>query len=108
MGQEQLDLPSTVLEELGHHGLAFQAEVLEFVLRRDPEDLDAWCNLGHACTRLGRFERGLEVDREIVRRLPDDPTARYNLACSLALLRHPDEAFAELERALEHGYDDPD
>ena len=41
-------------------------------------------------------------------RLPENPTARYNLACSLALLDRKDEALAALTQAIELGYDDAD
>ncbi|MBP5320394.1 MAG: hypothetical protein J6334_05350 [Kiritimatiellae bacterium] len=38
--------------------------------------------------------------------LPDDPTWRYNLACSLARKMNKEEAFKVLEEAIELGYQD--
>jgi tetratricopeptide (TPR) repeat protein len=87
-------------------GLEFLAGILEVEIGRNPQNLAAWIELGHVYTRARRYEKGLEVDRELVRRCPDDPTTHYNLACSLALLAKTAEAFDELERAVALGYED--
>jgi tetratricopeptide (TPR) repeat protein len=87
-------------------GLEFLSGFLEVELSRHPENLGALVELGHVYTRARQYEKGLAVDREIVRRCPEDPTARYNLACSLALTGEPEVAVTELERAIELGYDD--
>ena len=50
-----------------------------------------------------------EVCRQGVKLLPDDPTWHYNLACSLArTVRLHDEAFDELEKAIDCGFRDAD
>ena len=99
--------PSPALRtRLERAGAEFLAGYFETELRQKPENLAAWIELGHLYTRLGRIKEGLDVDRELARRLPHDPTVRYNLACSLALNGEIDMAFAELERALERGYRD--
>lgn len=108
MEQEELSLPEALSDELGRIGLEFLAQVLEIEVRARPKNLEALVELGHTCTKLGLIERGLEVDREIVALIPEDETAHYNLACSLALAGQVDEAFATLERAIELGYADPD
>lgn len=87
-------------------GLDFLVGILEVEVSRHPENLAALCELGHALTRAGRYEKGLAVDREIVRRRPDDPTSHYNLACSLALLGQKEPSLEALERAVALGYDD--
>jgi tetratricopeptide (TPR) repeat protein len=87
-------------------GLEFLAGFLEAELARHPENLGALIELGHVYTRARRFEKGLEVDRELVRRCPDDATCRYNLACSLALVGQESAAIEELERAVALGYED--
>lgn len=89
-------------------GLEFLAGFLETEIARHPENLGAWIELGHVYTRAGRFEEGLAVDLELVRRAPQDPTVRYNLACSLALLRRKEEALDALEQAVALGYEDPE
>lgn len=89
-------------------GLEFLAEILTVEVGRHPENIDAWTDLGHLLTRLGRHERALAVDREIVRRMPEDETAHYNLACSLALTGATALALDALERAVALGYADVD
>ncbi|MEZ6017776.1 MAG: hypothetical protein R3F49_21900 [Planctomycetota bacterium] len=86
--------------------LDFLARFFEAELTRRPENLEALAELGHLYTRLGRYMEGLAVDRQLVAALPEDSTAHYNLACSLALTGDLDGAFAALERSLDLGYDD--
>lgn len=87
-------------------GLGFLARFFEVELGRRPENLQALAELGHVYTRLGRYIEGLDVDRRLVEALPVDPTAHYNLACSLALTGDHDGAFAALGHAVDLGYDD--
>lgn len=84
----------------------FELGFMESVLRQDPCNEDALMTLGHAYTRLGHYEKGLDIDRRLVRLRPSDPTAFYNLACSCALLGKIDEAFVALDRAIALGYRD--
>jgi tetratricopeptide (TPR) repeat protein len=80
--------------------------IYEEAHHRWPEDMEVLLWLGHACTRLGRIEEGLRADLALTALLPADPTVRYNLACSLALLGRTDEALAALETAVRLGYRD--
>ncbi len=106
MEQEQPFSTPGMASTLDALGLEFLAGILEVELGRHPENLPALIELGHVYTRARRYEKGLAVDRELVRRCPDDPTSHYNLACSLALLDQSPEAIDELERAVAFGYDD--
>lgn len=106
MAQPPLDLPAPLATRLERRGDEFLAEFLAVEVRRNPRNVDALAELGQAYSRLGRLEEGLSVDRQLVRLVPENPTAHYNLACSLALLGRPDEALDALERAVELGYDD--
>ena len=81
-------------------------EFLEAELKRHPENVDALAELGQVYTRLGHWEEGLTVDRQLVRLVPESPTVHYNLACSQALLGQAEEAIDSLERAVSLGYDD--
>ena len=108
MRQDQLDIPAALAEDLDRKGLEFLAEVLRAHVRRHPRSVDALAELGHALTRLGRVDEGLEVDRQLVRLVPDNPTVHYNLACSLALLNLKDDSLDALETAIDLGYDDTD
>ena len=91
------------VEQIGEDFLAF---VQEEALRIDPDDLDALAFLAETYTRRGRFEKGLALDRRLAALRSDDPIVHYNLACSLSLTCHEEEALQALRRAVELGYDD--
>lgn len=87
-------------------GDEFLIQFYEAELGRYPRNIEALAELGQVLTRLGHYDRGLEVDRQLVRLVPDNPTVHYNLACSLARVTRPDEALDALEWAVELGYAD--
>lgn len=82
--------------------LAFFSAVLEHV----PDYADVLQAHSGNLTTKGLVKEGLAVDLALVELRPDDPDARYNLACRYALLRQPDLALATLRRAIELGYRD--
>lgn len=86
--------------------LDFLIELDEAVLDDHPDDVEALGRLGETYTRRGRHADGLAIDRRLVALQPEDETAHYNLACSLALTGDLDGAFAALEAAVTHGYAD--
>lgn len=86
----------------------FEIEFYESVLRRSPRDTEVIELLGGLYTKDGRIDEGLRMDRKLVRLLPQNATAHYNLACSLALKKRNAEAMRSLERAVELGYRDVD
>ncbi|MEI6564425.1 MAG: tetratricopeptide repeat protein [bacterium] len=83
-----------------------EMDFLEKVAIRLPEDKEVLLALGDIYTRIGRYEDGLKTDRTLVRLAPDDATIRYNLACSLALLKRREDALETLQKAVELGYQD--
>lgn len=86
----------------------FEISFFESVLKRDPAYTDVIEILGGLYTKHGRVADGLRMDRKLVRLLPSDPTAHYNLACSLALVKRKAEALRALRQAVELGYRDFD
>lgn len=62
--------------------------------------------LGGLYTRAGRIVDGWRMDWQMVRLQPDNPTARYNLACSLALMGKGSDALRVLRQAIARGYQD--
>ncbi len=84
----------------------FDIQFFESVLRRDPGYAQVVELLGGLYTRQGRIADGLKMDRKLVKLQPANPTARYNLACSLALSKRKSDALAELQRAVALGYRD--
>jgi tetratricopeptide (TPR) repeat protein len=89
-----------------HSDPAFDIGFFESVLRRQPRYAEVIEILGGLYTKVGRVADGLRMDRRLVRLKPDDATAHYNLACSLALSRRKSAALDALRRAIELGYAD--
>lgn len=87
---------------------AFEMTFFESVLRRAPDYTEVVEILGGLYTKHGRIADGLRMDRKLVRLLPENATAHYNLACSLALLKRKLDALRALNRAVELGYKDFD
>ncbi len=81
---------------------------LEGVRNRCPKDSRVLKALGDLYTRTGELEKGLDVDRNLVRMCPKEPEVWYNLGCSHALVGEKEEAFEALSRAVELGYSDRD
>jgi len=84
----------------------FEINFFESVLRRIPRDTGVIEILGELYTKSGRIEDGLRMDRRLVKLLPDNPNAYYNLACSLALKKRKSEAINNLQKAISLGYKD--
>jgi len=86
----------------------FEIEFYEGILRRNRDYTEVVGLLGALYTRVGRITDGLKMDRRLVRLEPDNPTAHYNLACSLALCKKRPAAIQSLRKAVSLGYDDVD
>ncbi|MCF7687240.1 MAG: hypothetical protein K9M98_08460 [Cephaloticoccus sp.] len=86
----------------------FDIRFYESVLRRLSTYTEVIEILGGLYTKQGRIADGLRMDRKLVRILPENATAHYNLACSLALLQRTPAAMRSLRRAIELGYSDVD
>lgn len=101
-----LQFPPELEQRIEHFGLEFLAEFLGRASARQPENIELLAELATLLTRLGRHAEGLAVDERLVELAPLDPTVRYNLACSLALLGREEAALDALERAHALGYQD--
>ncbi len=106
MAQDSLDLSNGLRHRIADLGLDFLARFYALETRRNPHNVDALAELGQVYTHQRRYQEGLVVDRQLVRLVPTNPTAHYNLACSLALVGRPTEALDALESAMQQGYDD--
>jgi tetratricopeptide (TPR) repeat protein len=82
----------------------FEIEFLGRVLERDPYFVEAIRVQAHNLAAKGEYARALQLDRRLVRLVPDNAIAWYNLACSYAVLGMIDPAFSALQRSLELGY----
>src|ERR1700744_5050653 len=83
-----------------------KSQVMEGLVRRDPEYVAALQLLGDHYTQRGLFAEGLKVDEHLARLEPQNPLVFYNLACSYSLTEEFDRAVFALEKALSLGYRD--
>jgi len=86
--------------------LDFEIVFYERLVEQNPEFVDALVALGEAYTRRGWYEKGLQLDQRLTQIRQDDPLMWYNLACSYALLKRPEEALHALAQSIQLGYDD--
>jgi tetratricopeptide (TPR) repeat protein len=84
--------------------LDFEIEFLGRVLERDPYFADALRVHGNNLAAKGQYARALQIDRRLVRLIPENAIAWYNLACTYAVLGMIEPAFSALQRSLELGY----
>lgn len=84
----------------------FEIQFFESVLKRVPDYVDVIEILGCLYTDVGQIDDGLRMDQMIVKIKPNDSTAHYNLACSLALKGQTTKSLASLEKSIELGYND--
>ncbi len=106
MPKKALTTSAALRERLDGIGQEFLVDFYRVVTERQPDNLEVIAELAQAHTRLGQFESGLALDRHLTRLLPEDPTVRYNLACSLALTDRTLESLEALELSINLGYDD--
>jgi hypothetical protein len=83
-----------------------ELDFLEAVAARLPGDDEVLKALGDLYTRVGRYEKGLDIDGRLAKLCPKDPMVWYNLACSLALLNKRTPALQSLKKAVMLGYSD--
>ncbi len=90
------------------HDSQFEIQFFEAVHQRCPGYTEVVGLLGGLYTKAGRIVDGLRMDRKLVQLEPANPTAHYNLACSLALCKKRPDALRALRTAISLGYDDLD
>jgi tetratricopeptide (TPR) repeat protein len=86
--------------------LDFEVEFFGRILEHFPDYVDVLRVQGNNLTLKGRYAEGLQIDKRLVHLRPGDALAHYNLACSYALLKRPEQALKTLRRAVELGYRD--
>ena len=86
--------------------LDFELDFYSGILQRQPDYVDVLRVMGNLLTLKGRYTDGLQIDRRLVQLRPHDALAHYNLACSFALLKRPDQALKTLRKSVELGYRD--
>src|SRR5262249_9468949 len=105
-GPEVTSTGSALARSADQSQLDFEIEFFGRILERHPGYVDVLRVQGNNLTLKGRYAEGLQIDKRLVTLRPSDPLAHYNLACSYALLKRPDQAIKTLRRAVELGYRD--
>jgi tetratricopeptide (TPR) repeat protein len=105
---EGSEAPSTgsLARPADQNQLDFELEFFGRLLERHPDYVDVLRVQGNNLTLKGRYAEGMQIDKRLVQLRPNDPLAHYNLACSYALLKRPEQALKTLRRAVELGYRD--
>jgi tetratricopeptide (TPR) repeat protein len=105
-GAEHTTTGSSLVRPADQTQLDFELEFFGSILERQPDYVDVLRVMGNNLTLKGRYAQGLQIDKRLIQLRPNDPLAHYNLACSYALLKRPDQALKTLRRAVELGYRD--
>jgi tetratricopeptide (TPR) repeat protein len=105
-GSEPVSTGSSPPRPTDQSQLDFELEFFSGILVRRPDYIDVLRVMGNNLTLKGRYTQGLQIDKRLVQLRPNDALAHYNLACSYALLKRPDQALKSLRRAVELGYRD--
>ena len=105
---KNVDFPKDDAQRLA---LEFEAAVIDAGLapvewdKAESHHVELLAHLGDVYSRLGRLEKGLEVDQTLVRIRPQEPIFHYNLACSHSRLGNIEPALEALRIAVHLGYD---
>ncbi len=97
---------NTMARASDRHQLDFELDFFSGILSRYADYVDVLRIVGNLLTVKGRFAEGLQIDKRLVQLRPNDALAHYNLACSFALLKRPEQSLKTLRRAVELGYRD--
>ncbi|MFL5341724.1 MAG: TPR end-of-group domain-containing protein [Gemmataceae bacterium] len=99
--------PRATLAQLSEQKqLDFELEFFAALLGEQPGFIDVLRAHGNNLTLKGRYEEGMTIDKQLIQLRPADYLAHYNLACSYALLKQPEQAIRTLRKAVELGYRD--
>ena len=97
---------NTMARASDRHQLDFELDFFSGILSRYADYVDVLRIVGNLLTVKGRFAEGLQIDKRLVQLRPSDALAHYNLTCSFALLKRPEQSLKTLRRAVELGYRD--
>jgi serine/threonine-protein kinase len=78
-------------------------ELLEVLVKVNPEDPVLLAEVGYSYADIGRSEKAMETLSKALSLKPTDGNVLYTIAQSYELLGNRDEAFKYLEEALKHG-----
>lgn len=97
-----------IQEEQQQNSVEFEIEFYENILAKQPHFVECTQQLAVLYTKVGKYEKGLVLDRKLSRLQPKNPAVFYNLACSYSLLGNIDSALRSLKRAIILGFNNFD
>jgi tetratricopeptide (TPR) repeat protein len=74
------------------------------VLQASPQDARSWFRYGYALQNDEKYEGAVDAYRHAIDLRFQRMVAQYNIGCAFARLGQADRAYAELERAVDMGY----
>lgn len=80
------------------------AEAWAAIVEAEPDNGNAWFNLGYCLHGAGHLDAAIEVHRKAATYDDYAGIALYNLGCAYALQGKPDEAFAALAESAARGF----
>lgn len=81
---------------------------LQVIVKKNPDNAEAWCFLGRALHGLGSTRNSLTALEQCARLRPDSADANAKLAFALVFADQPKKALATAQRALELGDQSPE
>ena len=84
----------------------FEFNFYKSLYKKLPNDKRLLSILAEMYTRNGAIDKGLELDRKLVKIDASNSTAHYNLACSLSLKENFQDAIEALRKSISLGYCD--
>lgn len=84
----------------------FEIEFYKDIVKDKPNYTEALIALANAYTKIGEYDKSLDIDKRLSELKPDDPIVYYNLACNYSLLERYQKAIKCLNKALSLGYKD--
>ena len=84
----------------------FEFNFYKSLYKKLPNDKRLLSILAEMYTRNGEIDKGLELDKKLVKIDTSSSTAHYNLACSLSLKENFQEAIEALRKSISLGYCD--
>ena len=84
----------------------FEFNFYKSLYKKLPNDKLLICILAEMYTRYGAIDKGLELDKKLVKIDSANPLAYYNLACSLSLKKQFKQSINALRQSIKLGYGD--
>jgi len=79
-------------------------KALETITNANPKNFRAWFLLGFSLHSKGEFAKAVPAYRNAAESPQIRPLSRYNIACAMAKQNRVEDAFAELELAIDAGF----